>query len=189
MHSLACHLVAQRIVTLVINPDAELYSYPEALATLPAATAYLSKRPEVDPNRLAAAGYDLGADLVIRAASAHKQLCAVAALAPVLRQVTPGLGLLSEMSYVEAWRWLRDERRTGLVAQLSALDYGAKIAPRPLLLLYGADDRLSACAAPDWDAQGAGWITHQTIQGAGHLDLLDHAATLNTIVHWLKERL
>jgi pimeloyl-ACP methyl ester carboxylesterase len=189
MHALARHLVAQRIVALVINPDAELYSYPETLATLPAATAYLSKRPEVDPNRLAAVGYDLGGDLVIRAASAHKQLCAVAALAPVLRQVSPGLGPLTEMSYVEAWRWLHDERRNRLVVQLGALDHGCRIAPRPLLLLFGADDRLSARTSPtDWDAQGDGRITHQIIQGAGHLDLLDHSATLNTIVRWLKER-
>ena len=190
LHSLARHLVAQRIVALVINPDAELYSYPETLATLPAATAYLSKRPEVDPNRLAAAGYDLGGDLVIRAAGAHKQLRAIAALAPILQEIAPGLGLLSEMSYLEAWHWLRDERRARLVAQLSALEYGTKIAPRPLLLLYGADDRLSARTSPqDWDAKDHGWITHQVIQSAGHIDLLDHPATLNTVVRWLKERL
>jgi len=190
MHTLAHHLVAQRMVALVINPGAELYSYPETLATLPAATAYLSKRPEVDPNRLAAVGFDLGGDLVIRAASAHKQLAAVAALAPIVREVSPGLGLLSEMSYLEALRWWRDERRARLVAQLSAHDYGGKIAPRPLLLLYGANDRLSASMSPpEWDDQGYDWITHKVIEGLGHLDLLDHPTTLNTIVQWLKERL
>jgi pimeloyl-ACP methyl ester carboxylesterase len=144
----------------------------------------------VDPDRLAAAGYDLGGDLVIRAAGAHKQLRAIAALAPLLKGVAPGLDLLSEMSYLEAWRWLRDERRARLIAQLSALEYGGKIAPRPLLLLYGADDHLSArTSPPDWSAQGDDWITHEVIRGAAHLDLLDHPATLNTLVRWLKERL
>ncbi len=190
MHALARHLVAQQIVALVINPDAALYSYPETLATLPAATAYLSKRPEVDPGRLAAAGYGLGGDLVIRAASAHKDLCAIVALAPLLRRVQPGLDLLGEMSFIEAWRWLRDERRARLIAQLTALDFGNKIPPRPLFLLYGADDRLSTRTLPqDWDAEDHGWITLQISEGSGHFDLLDHPATLNTIVQWLKEHL
>jgi hypothetical protein len=190
MHSLARHLVTQRIVALVINPGAELYSYPETLATLPAATAYLTKRPEVDPNRLGAAGYDMGGDLVVRAAGAHEQLRAVAALAPVLREVAPGLGLLREMSYLEAWRWIRDERRTRLVTQLSALDHGSKIAPRPLLLLYGTDDQLAARTSPrDWDERDNAWITHQIVRSAAHLDLLNHPSTLNTVARWFRERL
>jgi dienelactone hydrolase len=190
MLALARHLVAQQIVALVINPDAELYSYPQTLATLPAATAYLTKRPEVDPDRLAAVGYSLGGDLVVRAAGAHKQLTAIAALAPLWEATAPGLDLLREMSYPEAWRWLRDPRRAGLVDQLNALDHGSKIAPRRLLLMYGANDRLSAWnAAPDWATQGDNWVTHQIIRGVGHLDLLDHPATLNTLVRWLKEHL
>jgi len=190
MHLLAHHLVSQGLVALVINPDAELYSYPENLATLPAATAYLRKHPEVDPNRLGAAGYDLGADLVIRAAGAHQQLRAIVALAPLLRDLTPGLELLHEMSYAQAWHWIRDERRARLVAQLSALDFASKIAPRPLLVLYGADDRLSARVSPqDWDQRDTAWITHQVIQSARHLDLLNHSSTLNTVTRWLKERL
>ena len=40
------------MVALVIDADGELCTYPGILALLPAATSLLSKRPEVDPQRL-----------------------------------------------------------------------------------------------------------------------------------------
>ena len=190
LHTLARHLVQLRLVALVINPDAELYSYPETLAILPAATSFLSKRPDVDPQRLGAIGYDLGGDLVIRAASADKHLKAVAALAPVLVDSPVGLHLMSEMAYTRAWRWSRDRQRAQLRAELNAAEHAAKIAPRPLLLLYGAEDSLVTRAPLEkWEIQGRSWVTLQSVQGAGHLDVLDHPLTLHTVAHWFKERL
>jgi len=190
MDTLARHIVAQKLIALVIVPDEESSSYPAILAILPAATSFLSKRPEVDPQRLGALGYDLGGDLVIRAASADKQLKAVAALAPVLMDAPVGLDLMSEMSYAQALRWARDRSRARLRTELNALAHGAKIAPRPLLLLYGAEDRLvSRAPLGEWDTQDPNWVTHQVIQGAGHLDLLNHPMTLQTVAGWLKEHL
>jgi hypothetical protein len=190
MDILARHLVEQRLVALVIAPDDEFASYPETLAILPAATSLLSKRPDVDPHRLGALGYDLGGDLVIRAASADKQLKAVAALAPVLGDPPVGLDLMSEMPFAQALRWARDRTRAKLQMGLNAFEYRTKIAPRPFLLLYGTEDRLvTRSPLQVWDAPEKPWITHQVIQGAGHLDLLDHPTTLHTVARWLKEHL
>jgi len=190
METLAHHLVQNRLVALVINPDEELYSYPETLAVLPAATSLLSKRPEVDPERLGALGYDLGGDLVIRAASAHKQLKAVAALAPILVDTPVDLDLMSEMPYAQALRWARDRKRANLRMELNALEYRASIAPRPFLLLYGAEDRLvNKAPIAEWGTQHENWVTHEVIQGAGHLNLVDHPMTLQIVTRWFKEHL
>jgi len=190
MDILARRMAHEGLVALIIHPDEESYSYPAILAILPAAISLLSKHPEVDPQRLGALGYDLGGDLVIRAASAAKQIKAVATLAPVLVDAPVGLDLLREMSYFPAWRWTRDRKRAKLRTELNALAYGTKIAPRPLLLLYGAEDRLVNNAPIEkWDAQHKDSVRLQVIQGAGHLDLVDHPMALHAIVQWFKEHL
>jgi hypothetical protein len=190
IYEMARYLVQERVVALVIDPGEELYSYPDMLAILPAAISLLSKRPDVDPQRLGALGYDLGGDLVIRAASAGKEVKAVAALAPVLEDVPAGLDLMGEMPYAQAVRWARHRKRANLRAELNALECVPKIAPRPLLLLYGADDRLVArVPTEEWDAQGQSWVTHHVVQGAGHLNLLEVPMTLQTVALWFKEHL
>ncbi|MGC8788150.1 MAG: alpha/beta hydrolase, partial [Anaerolineae bacterium] len=82
--ALAHRIAEGGLVALVICVDRESCSYPEILAIVPAAISALSKRPEVDPQRLGIVGHDLGGDLAIRAASTDKQIKAVVALAPVL---------------------------------------------------------------------------------------------------------
>jgi dienelactone hydrolase len=142
MAILARRLAAEGVVALVVNPDEHSYAYPAMLAILPAAVAMLRERPEIDPNRIGALGEDLGADLVIRAASTSKEIKAVAALAPILMGVPPDLGLLHELSYYRAMCWARDRRRATLGKELNAVEYATKIPPRPFLLLYGEDDKL-----------------------------------------------
>ena len=189
LDTLARHLVQQGLAALVIEPDEGLYAYPETLATVPAATSFLSKRPEVDPERLGVLGYDLGADLVMRAASADRQVRTVAALAPILVSPPADLDVLAEMPYPQAFRWTRDRRRAMLRTQLDALAFGARIAPRPFLLLYGAEDKLvSRPPIEEW-VRTRGSVTHQVVQGARHLDLMDHPTTLQTVARWFKERL
>jgi pimeloyl-ACP methyl ester carboxylesterase len=199
LEALAWHLVDLRMVALLVLPDQELFKYPDMLATLPSAMAALSKRPEVDPERIGALGYDLGADLVIRSAGADKQLAAVAALAPSLESPPVGLQLMTEMSYPQAWRWARSHKRAELQRDLKALEYAARIHPRPLLLMYGTWDRL---VAHDPTAQGEarylpsplleqveGSVTLRIISDAGHLDLLQQPDTLESAVRWFKEHL
>jgi len=190
--AMAQYLVEQGLVVLRIEPDSESYAYPAVLAVLPAAIALLSKLPYVDPRRLGVLGYDLGGDLAIRAASVDRLVKAVVAVAPVLGQVPPGLQLLREMSYPYAVRWAHDHRREALRAELTALEYGAKMVPpsgtrtvpRPFLLIHGAEDGLVARVPVE------GWGAEQMIiQGASHLHLPDHPLTLETVAQWFKEHL
>jgi len=190
MDTLAGHMVQEGLIVLVIHPDEESHAYPEILALLPAAMSLLSKRPEVDPQRLGALGYDLGGDLVIRAASASKRIKAVAALAPVLVDTPVSLDLLGELPYPQALRWAGDRKRAKLRKELNALEYGAKIAPRPFLLLYGAEDRLVARApVEEWLAQHKDAVDLKVIPSAGHLNLVNRPMALHTIVQWFKEHL
>ena len=185
LSALATQLLEQRTVVLLVEPTTEAYSYPEALAIVPAATILLGKLPEVDPQHIVVVGHDLGGDLSIRSAgapNAGQQVAAVVALAPVLVQAPVGLDLLREMPYCRALRWARNSRRAALRRELTALEYGAKIGPRPLLLVYGSEDRLVGNAAVEsWHAQRV------TVRGAGHVSLGDHPMALQAVVQWLKE--
>ena len=217
MTILARRLAAEGVVALVVHPDEQSYAYPSILATLPAAVAALRERPEVDPNRIGALGEDLGADLVIRAASTSKEIKAVAALAPILANVSPGLGLLHEMSYFRAMRWARDRKRATLCKELNAVEYGARIPPRPFLLLYGEEDNLvgeaplenwgltpaaDAGASSSGPAENAGRRSPrgaktqrgstsqlQVIPSLGHLNLAADPTVMQVVSQWLKEHL
>lgn len=194
---LARQFVQSQIVALLITPEPGLFTYPEVLAILPAASGLLSKRPDVDPQRIGALGYDLGGDLVIRAASGDKQLSVVAALAPILREPEVGIGLLREMAFPEAWRWARDRERDRLRSGVNALEYAQNIAPRPLLLLYGAKDRLTFTMTTAEGKQQASLppsfvhdsTTLQILPGIGHLDLMDHPHTRQAVELWFGEYL
>jgi dienelactone hydrolase len=190
-------LLQEGIIALVVTPDETEYTFPEVLTIIPAATTLLSKRPEVDPQRIGALGFDLAGDLVIRSASGDKQVKAAAALAPMLGEPRLGLELLQEMPFLRAWRWARDPKRVSLQKSLNALEYGPKVAPRPLLLVFGARDQLTCDAleegvVPSLAAalsQAHDSITLRVIPGAGHLDLLDQQETLQTVIEWFKEHL
>lgn len=186
--TLAHRLAEEGLAALVICHDRESCSYPEVLAIVPGAISMLSKRPEIDPQRLGIVGHDLGGDLAIRAASMDKQIKAVVALAPVMVDVAPSLDLLSEMPYLQALRWTRDRGRVSLRAELNAIACVTKLAPRPLLLLYGASDRIvSRMPAEDWKAQQGASL--EVIEGAGHFDVITHPAALQALIQWLKEHL
>jgi pimeloyl-ACP methyl ester carboxylesterase len=213
--ALAGHIVREGMVALLLTPEQQSYSYPEVLAILPEATSWLAKHPEVDTERIGALGYDLGGDLVIRAASTAKELKAVAALAPILGEAPVGLDLMGEMPYPMALRWARNRKRANLQTQLNAAEYADKIAPRPLLLVYGADDRLVVSVSTDSDGgvhplpaqeaksrqqsgeaksrqqsgQPTDSITLRVIPDVGHLNLLDQPETAHAIVQWFREHL
>ncbi len=184
LQGLRRELLAQGFIVLVIEPSAEAYAYPGVLAIVPAGRALLSKLSSVDPQRVGAAGHDLGGDLVIRSASADAQIKAVVALAPLLGEPPKGLDLLREMPYLQALRWTHARGRAALRGQLTAVEYGVKIQPRALLVVYGTEDRLVTRVSLDgWGAQRA------VVQGAAHLDLPEEPAALRTAVQWFKEHL
>jgi len=190
MNALARRMVAEGMVALVIDAPRELCTYPGILALLPAATFLLSKRPEVDPQRLGALGHDLGGDLVIRAASVDNEIKAIVALAPVLLEPPVGLDLLREMSYAQALHWSHNRRRVKLRTDLDALKFVAKIAPRPLLLVYGAEDRLVTMPPLDQlDAHDEDSIHSEVISGSGHLDVVRQPMAIRTAVQWFKAHL
>ncbi len=191
-------LLQEGIIALLVTLDEAEYTYPEVLTIIPAATTLLSKRPEVDPQRIGALGFDLGGDLVIRSASGDKQVKAAAALAPVLGEPCRSLELLHEMPFPSAWRWAHDAQRASLQSSLSALEYGPKVAPRPLLLVLGANDRLTCSALEENGAapslpvsfsQAHESITLHVIPGAGHFDLLDQPEAVQIVIQWFKEHL
>lgn len=182
--ALVRHLLEQRIVVLWVQPDAAVYTYPAVLAVVPAAVGVLTKMPQVDPQRIGVLGHDVGGDLAIRAGSVDRQIKAVVALAPMLIETPVSLDLLREMPYLQALRWARDRCRIALRSDLRALEYGVKIAPRPLLLVYGSEDRMST------QPPVAGWGAQITaIHGAGHLSVVDHPLTLQAVPQWFKEYL
>ncbi len=191
-------LLQEGIIALLVTPDETEYTYPEVLTIIPAATTLLSKRPEVDPQRIGALGFDLAGDLVIRSASGDKQVKAAAALAPMLGEPRRGLELLHEMTFPNAWRWAHDAKRASLQKSLSALEYGTRVAPRPLLLVFGAKDRITSSAPQDEGvahslpaalSQSHQSITLHVIPGAGHYDLLDQPETVQSVIRWFKEHL
>ncbi|MGB9880841.1 MAG: hypothetical protein ACPLRM_08775, partial [Anaerolineae bacterium] len=85
-------------------------------------------------------------------------------------------------------RWVRDRTRASLRAELNAIAYGPKLAPRPLLLLYGAEDRLvNKTPAEAWQAQQVASL--EVIEGAGHFDIVTHSVASQVLIQWLKEHL
>jgi len=147
--------------------------------------AYLTRRDEVNPERIGALGIDLGGDLAIRSAGTDQQIAAVLALAPFLNQANtqPGLSILKEMSYLEALRWASFRKRGKLVAELAAPDYINKLGSRPLLLIYGDQDSI----IPAEEEMARGRL--KSLPGEGHLSLPGSPATSALVARWFKENL
>ena len=179
-------MAQQGRISILIHPDANAYTFPGALALLPAAVSILTKRPEVDPNRIAVLGDGVGGDLAIRAASTSKDVRAVVAVAPILSEPPVGLGLLHELTFPQAIRWARDRVRAELVKWLEAGTYAAKVPPRPGLVLHGGEDRLADRTPLTSSNSG---LELRTLAGLGHRYLAGHPAVMTMINDWLKEHL
>ncbi len=185
-HPVVADLVDEGFIVLTIDwgPEKEV-RYPAMLASLPSAVAYLTRRDEVNPERIGALGIDLGGDLAIRSAGTDQQIAAVLALAPFLSQANtqPGLSILKEMSYLEALRWASFRKRGKLVAELAALDSISKLGSRPLLLIYGDQDSI----IPAEEEMARGRL--KSLPGEGHLSLPGSPATSALVARWFKENL
>ncbi len=117
------------------RPDEE-----NALAAALSAAHFLSQRADVDASRLGAAGIGLGGDVALQVAATDRRIRAVVAVAPWLdlTEAEPGLSLLRDMTFPQAWRWRRKLRRTA--RQLDPLAHARRLDTRPVLLV-APDDR------------------------------------------------
>ncbi|MFQ5811600.1 MAG: alpha/beta hydrolase family protein [Anaerolineae bacterium] len=186
-------LVEEGFIVLAIDwgPEKEI-RYPAMLGLLPGAVAYLTRRDEVNPERIGVLGIGLGGDLAIRSAGTDPQIAAVLALAPFLNQANtrPGLSILKEMTYLEALRWSGLRKRGELVAELAPLDYISKLGSRPLLLVYGDQDGIVPTervrtALGEEMARGK----LKSLPGEGHLSLPRSPAASALAARWFKENL
>jgi dienelactone hydrolase len=166
--------------------------YPEVLALLPSAQAYLATREEVDETSLGVLGFDLGADLALRAASSDEGIKAVVALAPLLEEarLRPGLELLREMSYGQAIRWARHPTRREVLRALNPLGHMAQLEGRPLLVVCGEEDGL----VPPQRSRQALAESHSTVEfqvvpGERHLTLARSPEVARRVARWFKERI
>jgi pimeloyl-ACP methyl ester carboxylesterase len=192
-YPIVANLVREGFIVLAIDwgPEREI-RYPEVLGLLPSAVAYLTRRDEVNAERIGVLGIDLGGDLAIRSAGTDQQIAAVLALAPLLSQLNtkPGLSILKEMSYREAIRWSSFRERGNLVAELAVLDSISELSSRPLLLIYGDRDGIvpverAYTTLGEEMAQGR----LKSLPGEGHLSLPQSPATSVLVARWFKENL
>ncbi len=189
LEALAAGLGRKKVSALALDMDsAETWQYPDVLASIPQALAYLERNEEVDAERLGLLGVGLGGDLVIRAAASDPQIRAVVAIAPLLSpsSVQPGLDLLREMSYLEAIRWRRRHGSGAVVARLDALKHLPELENRPLLIVYGEEDRLSA----RWTATSfPRSVEFNKIPGLGRAELVRDPQVISSTVSWLLRHL
>jgi 2,6-dihydroxypseudooxynicotine hydrolase len=186
-------LIREGFIVLAIEwgPEEEI-RYPAMLGLLPSAVAYLMRRGDVNPERIGVLGIDLGGDLAIRSAATDEQIAAVLALAPFLNQANtrPGLSVLKEMSYLEAFRWSGFRKRGALVAELAVLDSITELGSRPLLLVYGDQDGVvPADKARATLGEEMAREKLKSLPGEGHLSLSRSPVTAAVVARWFKENL
>ncbi len=130
-----------------------------------AAVAFLAARPEVDPRRLGALGFSLGGMALALEAAGDARLAAVAlagvppSLADLVRTDEPGAR--GEVSLLAL-------RAAGVaVDAIRPADALCRLAPRPLLLVFGAADP-AAAAAGALRARACGPVRLVVIPGVDH---------------------
>lgn len=163
--------------------------YPEVLAMLPAALGHLARQEDVSADRLALVGFDLGADLVLRAASSDPSVSAVVALAPLLSPDVAdfGLGLLRERSYSQAWRRSGPSHR--LLAELQPVARLDKLANRRMLVVYGGEDGIvDVEKASDILRQAGPGCLVKVLPGEGHRAVSCSPRAVSLVTSWLKQQ-
>lgn len=162
---------------------------------LKAATNYLWNLPEVDKSRLALLGFSGGAAVSVYVAAQDERVASVAACAcpaeftfftetektQLLVEQFRRIGIIRDNAFPPAIEDWRDGFR-----QVSPINYVAKIAPRPLLLVHGSqDDVVAVTHAHRLYARAQEPKRLVIVDGAGHrLRLNDQA--MNVVIDWLK---
>jgi pimeloyl-ACP methyl ester carboxylesterase len=143
---------------------------------------YLTSRPDIDPDHIGVFGFSSAGATAIMAAARLPQLKAVVAeggygdFAEDSLTANPDGSLFS---YVQAgffWSVRQTYRLlTGLdINLLSPVDVIGRIAPRPILLIYGSKE-ISLTGARNQQTAAGGNAELWIVEGAGHGDYLDVA--------------
>lgn len=151
---LATALAEAGLVALAVGwSDDDRWRPDDALALAGAlhAADVLRGRSDVDAARVGAAGVGLGGDVALMMTAHDHQIRAVVAVAPWLdmREATPGLSLLRDMTWPQAMRWQSDLRRAARL--VDPLAHAGELGSRPVLLVTAADvgpsEQLGRCLA------------------------------------------
>lgn len=139
---LATALAEAGLVALAVGwSDDDRWRPDEALALAGAlhAADILRERPDVDAARVGAAGVGLGGDVALTMTAHDHQIRAVVAVAPWLdlKEATPGLSLLRDMTWPQAMQWQAHLRRAA--RQVDPLAHAGELGSRPVLLVTAAD--------------------------------------------------
>jgi dipeptidyl aminopeptidase/acylaminoacyl peptidase len=149
---------------------------------LRAVVDHLAARPDVDPGRLGALGLSLGGAVTLMAAARDPRLKAIVDDCG-FSDIASAIGTAYEQFIgLPAFPFaplsvLIGEFRTGLsLRQSRPVDIVGRIAPRPLLIIHGADDREIPVAHSERNHTAAGhpkelWI----VPGAAHAQSLEIA--------------
>jgi dipeptidyl aminopeptidase/acylaminoacyl peptidase len=167
------------------------------LRTIPrdvtAAVGYLAGCPQVDPARIAVVGHSLGGWAAIVTAAAEPRLRAVAVYGAAAR-LGGALALSPAQVELEFTRFLATTpgefaaQREEVAERMSALDAVAAIAPRPLLIVHGTEDRwVPVAQARELRARAGPPCRYVEVDGANHA-FAWHRAQLRVLIGgWLDE--
>lgn len=140
-----------------------------------AALAYLHSRPEVDPTRIGIHGFSSAGATAVMAAARLPELRAVVAEGGYGNFAEDSLGLTPQgglAGYAErAYRWpfrplyrLVSGHNMDVLCPACVID---RIAPRPVLLIYGSEE-VSLPGARRQQAAGGATVSLWVVEGAGH---------------------
>ena len=167
------------------------------LRTIPrdvtAAVGYLAGSPLVAPDRIAVVGHSLGGWAAIVTAAAEPRLRAVAVYGAAAR-LGAALALSPEQVEHEFTRFLAvtppefAAQREESAARMSALDAVAGIAPRPLLIAHGTEDRwVPAEQARELRDRAGPGARYVEVDGANHAFAWHRGQLRVLIACWLDE--
>jgi fermentation-respiration switch protein FrsA (DUF1100 family) len=141
------------------------------VSSVGAALDWLVQQKDLDPARLGALGFSLGGYVLAQAAASDMRIKAIVLAG------TPSDPVAQVRWDHRQWSWLGQLpalwalRRGGMDLDVRALDMMGKLAPRPVLVIGGAQDQLVPVAmAHELYAAAAEPKELHIIEGAGHTD-------------------
>lgn len=149
------------------NPLAVVDAWRLALREAGLAVAYLEEQPDIDPTRLAIAGYSLGAYLAITLAASEPHIRAVA--------LTAGGDLPSNLPFLPLIRTIVDPRRAA-----------RSLGGRPLLMMNGKRDRRITAVQATALFEAAQEPKEQRWYDGGHWP---PQSAIDEVADWLASRL
>ncbi|MBS1253205.1 MAG: hypothetical protein MAG451_02254 [Anaerolineales bacterium] len=145
--------------------------YPEVLARLPAACAYLQDQPGVSHDGVVLIGAGVGGDLALRAASTDASVAGVAVIDPVPNPAATSLDLLRHSTLWEALRWGNLRRR--LAEGLTPIEHRPHLRDRQVLLVA----QRSGPTLPD-----------EAVTAGAQVAVVDtHAEAIERVAEWVAE--